>query len=94
MQLGLNKRFSRGLQFQASYQLSKNIDDISGFFAADQRSGSSDVQDPDSIQEDRGLSSYDVRHSLVLNYTYELPWGSDRLGRWPLCLAIGRSTEL
>jgi hypothetical protein len=74
-QLSLQKRFSNGLSFQASYTYSKSIDDASGAFQSDFSSESGIAQNFFDRKGDRGLSSFDRRHAFVFNYLYELPFG-------------------
>jgi hypothetical protein len=72
--LGAQKRLSRGFQFQASYNLSKAID---------QGAGSSQNSEnlPQGLRSiyywdqhmNRGLSLQDIRNSLVANFSYDLP---------------------
>jgi hypothetical protein len=67
------KRFSHGLQFLASYTLSKSLDYNS------QSSQGVVVQDSNNVQGDRGLSDYDARHRFVINAIYELPFRGNRV---------------
>jgi hypothetical protein len=80
--LGLDRRFSEGLQFQVSYTLSKSMSDF------DNWTGSSDFQNPGceasgrvsvppyiSRKLDHGLSCFDTRNNLMINATWELPVG-------------------
>jgi outer membrane receptor protein involved in Fe transport len=82
MTLGVNRRFSEGLQFQVSYTLSKSVSDF------DNWTGSSDFQNPGCVADgrvsvppysfqklDRGLSCFDTRQNLMINATWELPIG-------------------
>lgn len=73
-QLSVNRRFSGGLQFQATYTLSKNIDDATSTVSNEFINGPLTPIDPDNRKLDRGLSSLDVRHNLIINYTYDLPF--------------------
>jgi hypothetical protein len=68
MQLSANKSLSRGLSMQASYTLSKSVDDASGTQEAV-------PQYPYQRTLTRGLSDFDIRHRLVLSYFYSLPFG-------------------
>ncbi|HXG91920.1 MAG TPA: carboxypeptidase regulatory-like domain-containing protein [Blastocatellia bacterium] len=68
-----NKRFSRGLQFNASYTWSKSLDYNS------LNSQGVVVQDSNNIRGDRGLSDFDARHRFVANAIYELPFKGNRL---------------
>ncbi|HKW65471.1 MAG TPA: carboxypeptidase regulatory-like domain-containing protein [Candidatus Acidoferrum sp.] len=58
------KRFSHGLQFQASYTLSKSLDNASSFESA---------LNPLNFNATYGLSNYDARHRFVFNYVWDLP---------------------
>jgi len=68
------RRVTRGLQFQAAYNFSKNID---------YGSGSSNMQDnlPQNQRinmywdwgRTKGVSQLDVRHNFVTNFVYDLP---------------------
>jgi hypothetical protein len=68
-----NKRFSRGLQFNASYTHSKSIDYNS------LNSQGVVVQNSFNLRGDRGLSDFDARHRFVINWIYELPFKGNRL---------------
>lgn len=82
LQVGVTRRLKAGLTYQVSYTFSKFIDDASGLAgAADFNSTSSFTMDTYDIRRDYGLSAYDVRHRLAMNYAYELPIGpGKRLG--------------
>jgi hypothetical protein len=58
------KRFSHGLQFQASYTFSKSLDNASSFESA---------LNPIDFNGTYGLSNYDARHRFVFNYVWDLP---------------------
>ena len=64
LQALFEKRFSHGLQFQASYTLSKSLDNASSFESA---------LNPLNFNSTYGLSNYDARQRFVLNYVWELP---------------------
>ena len=64
LQASLEKRFSNGLQFQASYTFSKSMDLASSF---------EDVINPFDPRRSHSLSLFDARHRFVLSYYYELP---------------------
>jgi len=68
----ISHRFSAGLQAQVSYTYSKSIDDGASALGGndfDQEGGGSRYL----FSKDRGLSPFDLRHSLVANVNYELP---------------------
>lgn len=78
LQLSAQKRFSRGLQFQASYTWSRSIDDASGPFLSDFITQSGPVQNYFCRTCDRGLSAWDTPHNFVFNWIYELPFGPNK----------------
>jgi carboxypeptidase family protein/TonB-dependent receptor-like protein len=79
LQLSGSKRFSAGLQFQASYTYAKSIDTASSF-ASTFLNGSpgGDPQDPFDFASERGLSDFDIRQNFVANFLYDLPFGKGR----------------
>jgi len=64
LQALFEKRFSHGLQFQASYTFSKSLDNASSFESA---------FNPLNFNATYGLSNYDARHRFVFNYVWDLP---------------------
>lgn len=69
MQLGLEKRYSNGLSFQAQYQFTRSLDDVPT---------SGGLINPNSFDLDYGNSTGIARHWFVFNYIYELPIGRGR----------------
>ncbi len=65
LQVSWNKRFSRGLQFGASYTFSKSMDD-----GSNQRDIIPNTYDAHNLW---GPSEFDVRNILIVNFLYELP---------------------
>ncbi len=63
-QMSVEKRFSHGLQFQASYTLGKSLDYASTFES---------LVDPINPKRNRALSLFDSRHRFVFSYYWELP---------------------
>lgn len=68
LQIKLQKRFSSGLSFLASYALSKSIDGTSD-------PGGDAIQNPFDLHSMKGVSDYDIPQRLVVSYGYELPFG-------------------
>ena len=64
LQAMVEKRFSKGLMFQASYTWSKSFDNASSFEG---------LLNPLCYSCSRSLSLFDARHRLVFNYDWELP---------------------
>lgn len=82
LRVSLNRRFNQGMQFQVSYNFSKAVDDSSNagiWDGAGQTVGAFSL-DPDNAQRDRGLSSWDIRHYFVANFTYDIPFGKNMTG--------------
>ncbi|MBV9209897.1 MAG: TonB-dependent receptor [Acidobacteria bacterium] len=68
------RRFRGGLQFQASYTLSKSRDTNSGGWGTDIRNQESFAEDPYDLSRDYAPSGFDQRHVLTFNYTYDFPF--------------------
>jgi Carboxypeptidase regulatory-like domain len=64
LQASLEKRFAKGLQFQAAYTFSKSIDQASSF---------ENILDPVNFRRTRSLSLFDSRQRFVLSYFWEFP---------------------
>ncbi len=72
----LEKRFSRGLSFRASYTFSKSIDESQEHLAAG--GTGSFTQNAYNLGERRGPSDFDIKHRVAGAYIYELPFGRGR----------------
>ena len=64
LEMMLQKRFSRGLQFQAAYTFSKSIDDGSTF---------EETLNPFNFRASRALSLFNSKQRFVVSYDWELP---------------------
>ena len=73
-QLRLTRRFADHMSFNVIYTLSKSLDNTSAL------NGNSVVQWENNLALERGLSSFDHRHNLRLNYTLQSPVSSQRAG--------------
>jgi hypothetical protein len=78
MQLSLTKQMSRGLQFAAHYTWGHAIDNGSTWHSGATSSnhegaGEGYSSDQTMPQLDRGNSIFDIRHTLSVNYVWELP---------------------
>jgi Carboxypeptidase regulatory-like domain len=77
LKVDLQRRFSKGMQIGSSYTFSKLITN-----AAEDLYGGSPLtgvlQNPADRRSLRSLSPNDVKHSLVVNYIVELPFGKDK----------------
>lgn len=70
----VDRRFRRGVSVIGHYTYGKSIDLGGANFIA----GDNVYRDPRNIFLDRGLSSFDVRHNLVLSYIWDIPVGAGR----------------
>ncbi|MBZ5554163.1 MAG: TonB-dependent receptor [Acidobacteriia bacterium] len=77
LQVRVQRRMTKGFAVQGMYIFGKSIDDASSIGGA---GGGTVVQDENNLRADRGLSSFDVRHRVILNGTYEFPFGDRK--RW------------
>ncbi len=75
-----SRRFSGGLMLQASYTWGKSLDE--GSLAVGSADFANDAQPRYAYDrtDNKGPSSFDIRHNFVFNYTYELPFGQGLTG--------------
>jgi Carboxypeptidase regulatory-like domain len=66
-------RLAAGLDFLAAYTYAHSIDDTSG------SSTLVAYQNPYDYRSFRGNSDFDVRHDLVLSWSYQLPFGAGKM---------------
>jgi hypothetical protein len=77
LQLNVTKRMSRGFSIQGAYTWSHAIDNASD--PIDPASGNrSFPRDTFNLESERGNSDFDVRQRLVINWIWELPFGTGR----------------
>jgi hypothetical protein len=72
LQVSVNRRFAKGMSFQAAYTWSKTITDADNDAATPQNSY--------NVSADRGLASYDRPQMLTFNYVWELPFAKGMKG--------------
>jgi Carboxypeptidase regulatory-like domain/TonB dependent receptor-like, beta-barrel len=73
--VGIQKRYSQGLQFQANYTWSKNEDNADGRNELAAYPGNNSYTDYYNPQSRWGLSGSDVRHRVIVSTLYDLPFG-------------------
>jgi hypothetical protein len=80
----ITKRMAHGVQAQASFTWAKSIDDGSSSTAGDTFANSVSSLPAFDAKLRRGLSDFDVRRNLVLNYTWQIPSPESSTGpaRW------------
>jgi len=74
LQAHYEKRYSHGLEFQASYTWAHSID-IASNANLGPTQNNSDFRDFRHPEAERGNSDFDVRHRFVANVMYDLPFG-------------------
>ncbi len=90
LQVNITKRFTHGFQIQGAYTYSHTIDDAPDPLVA--AKGNRNLpRNSYAIFNERGSSDYDLRHRLVANYVWELPFGKGRA--WANSGFIGRVLE-
>jgi hypothetical protein len=77
MQVRVQRRMTSGFSLIGLYTFGKSIDNASSIGGA---GGGTVVEDENNFRLDRGLSSFDVRHRLILSSVYEFPFGDRK--RW------------
>ena len=82
-QLSVSKQYAHDVSWQAFYTWSHSVDDASTSFSIDAVNEPPTTQDPFDRKGSRGRSGFDIRHNLVANVVYELPFGrGSRFGGW------------
>lgn len=91
LQVSLRKRFSRGLQFQASYTFDKSLDDVRNSLGSAGTHGGLYESDIHTPHAEWGPSDWDRPQRFVFSYVWELPifhaqqgLGGKTLGGWSL----------
>jgi hypothetical protein len=67
----LGRRFQNRLQFQASYALSRAVDDTQGTVPTESDGSVTQWMDPDRAATDRGPADFDRRHNLTANFIWQ-----------------------
>jgi Carboxypeptidase regulatory-like domain/TonB dependent receptor-like, beta-barrel len=85
IQFSFTRRMSHGLGFNANYTWGHAIDEGSDWHsgatsANGGAAGDGYGADPANPGLDRGNSTFDIRHRLVANYIWELPWHKSQNG--------------
>lgn len=77
LQLSLEKRMSYGLSFLGAYTYGKSLDDGAGGNSS-AGEGRVNIQNPQNVMADYGLSNFDIRQRFTLSTVYQLPFGRGR----------------
>jgi Carboxypeptidase regulatory-like domain len=87
LQTSIQRRFSKGLSFDANYTWSKALSDNNGFSQEGDQEGFSDA-DPFHIrQTEYGIAENDIQNRFALSANYEFQYGKEFSGLKKLALA-------
>jgi hypothetical protein len=76
LQVRAEKSYSNGLQFLVTYTWSKSIDDASSTDdSVTWLGGTTSLQDPNRLDLERSVSTWDTPHIFQFSYVYSLPFG-------------------
>jgi Carboxypeptidase regulatory-like domain/TonB dependent receptor len=78
LQVTYNHRWHGGLQLGVSYTYSKFLDDAQGSSGWAFPGSGSNVRNSYDLAAERSVDASDLTHSMVVNYTYELPLGKGK----------------
>jgi hypothetical protein len=76
LEVDVNRHFSHGLQFRGVYTYAKALDDGDSLNTSVATNSPAFAANPLEPSWDYGRGSFDVRHSAVINATYNLPFGT------------------
>jgi hypothetical protein len=79
LEVDVNRRLARGLQFRGVYTFSKTLDDGDSLNTSVATNSPAFVANPLQLMADYGRASFDIRHTAVVNATYDLPFGRGSL---------------
>ena len=79
LEVDINHRIARGLQFRGAYTFARALDDGDNMNTSVATNSPAFVADPLQPMADYGRASFDIRHSAVVNATYDLPFGRSAL---------------
>ncbi len=74
LQVTLRRQFHGGFSMSGNYTWGKSIDDAASVGG----SGRNVPQNSFDLLAERALSNFDVRNKLIVNHTYEFPFGEER----------------
>ena len=78
LEVDVNRSWSNGLQFRGVYTFSKALDDGDNMNTSVATNSPAFVADPRQPYADYGRASFDVRHSGVIQATYDLPFARSK----------------
>ena len=79
--VSLQRNFTNGLQFLASYTWSKNLTDADSALPFTNNGSNAAIaqgEDPTNLKLNKSVSLQDIPHTFVISYLYELPFGKGK----------------
>ena len=80
LQVSVARAMTKGLQVQGVYTWAKAIDTSGGLFSEEADNAATGLSQPYNVFADKGLANFDIRHNVVMNMTYQLPFGANSSG--------------
>ena len=77
LQIQLNKRFSKGLQFLSNYSFSKNLGNISSAFGDTWGMNYGRPMDYYNLKLEKSVLEFDQTHVVKIGASYDLPVGTE-----------------
>jgi hypothetical protein len=82
LEVDVNHRWNKGLQFRGVYTFSKTLDDGDNLNTSVATNSPAFVANPLNPLADYGRASFDIRHSGVIQVSYDLPFGRSADSVW------------
>ena len=80
LQVALQRRFTKGLAFDANYTWSKALSDITGFSQEGSQEGFSDADPTRLRQIEYGIAENDIQNRFALSLNYQFQYGKNWTG--------------
>ena len=80
LQTSFQRRFTRGLAFDANYTWGKGLSDITGFSQQGSNQGWSDANPNDIRGIEYGVAENDIQNRFAISLNYEIPYGKEFTG--------------
>ncbi len=100
LQMDFVQRPVKGVRYKVSYTFARNLDNASRTTTAFAGGEPLGPQNPFDQRPEWGRSGFDLKHSLVANFTYDVPWktlaglAGHVLGGWQLSGIVSRQSGL
>jgi hypothetical protein len=82
LEVDVNRRIGRGLQFRGVYTFSKALDDGDNMNTSVATNSPAFVANPLRPKDDYGRASFDIRHAASITGTYDIPFARKGVSGW------------